>query len=150
MERGALFSHQEETPCDSVLSKKDIFADVERDRSSSVHPIRLAINYICLTSIIFASLLIVSNFSAYKSIVLDTLQPQRLANIQASMNTAVLSSQSLHNTTQDAQEEIIAQETRRQKLQKLLEKHLERKQVAIKNDVYSAERFNKKDIKINH
>lgn len=130
---------------DSFFSKKDVFKIVERQGKVTTSPVRIAANYICLTSIIFASLLFVSNFSAYWTILQDRMQPDQLARVESSMESAMFQANTLQMTDVLTQEEIEKSQARDKKIQLLLQKHLERKEIAIKNDIFSAEKFNQKN-----
>ena len=104
-------------------------------------------NYICLTSILFAGLLAITNFSAYQAIAADFLQPEKLASVEDSLAASVLQASQISDTSEQ-KTNAAEEERRKDRLQKVLEKHLARKKVAVKNDAFSVERFNRINDKV--
>lgn len=131
------------------IGSQDLLAHFEEQESRGVGGyIKFIVNYVCLTSILFASLLIVSNFSAYKAIASDYLMPERLTQIQSTISSGILESNSIQPDSLQAIEDQEESQERKEQLAKLLEKHLEREKVAIKNDAFSVERFNNINSKV--
>ena len=91
-------------------------------------------NYVFLTAIIFALLLVSTNFESYWALARDVINPGELVlkqtQVQSALTQSSLSSQSFANPSEEDGDT--------DRLARFLEKHLARQKVAVKYQQYSA------------